>query len=192
MLVALLIPLGLAIVFLAYFLTRAAIAEHAEPKLEGEHLAEPLQRHGERELDQQAVAAGRFGLDRAHAADRCEVLEHAAVVVRRVELLDPDAVVRGLGLHAGHRVALREAVREPAAGRVQHAARVGEGRAPVLRRARAELLEQGEAPLETSLTLFEEGMQLSSSCRKELEDAEGKIEILLKQNGKVQPEPFER
>ncbi len=53
-------------------------------------------------------------------------------------------------------------------------------------------LEQGEVPLERSLTLFEEGMQLSSSCRKELEEAEGKVEILLKQNGKVQPEPFER
>jgi exodeoxyribonuclease VII small subunit len=53
-------------------------------------------------------------------------------------------------------------------------------------------LEQGEVPLERSLTLFEEGMQLSGSCRKELEEAEGKVEILLKQNGKIQPEPFER
>ena len=53
-------------------------------------------------------------------------------------------------------------------------------------------LGQGEVPLEKSLTLFEEGMQLSASCRKELEDAEGKIEILLKQNGKLQAEPFER
>ena len=53
-------------------------------------------------------------------------------------------------------------------------------------------LEQSEVPLEKSLTLFEEGMQLSSSCRKELEEAEGKVEILLKQNGKLQAEPFER
>lgn len=53
-------------------------------------------------------------------------------------------------------------------------------------------LEQGDVPLEKSLTLFEEGMQLSSSCRKELEEAEGKVEILLKQNGKLQAEPFER
>src|SRR5206468_1307293 len=52
-------------------------------------------------------------------------------------------------------------------------------------------LERGEVPLEKSLTLFEEGMQLSSSCRKELEAAEGKVEILLKQNGKLQAEPFE-
>jgi exodeoxyribonuclease VII small subunit len=52
-------------------------------------------------------------------------------------------------------------------------------------------LEKGDVPLEKSLTLFEEGMQLSNACRKELEDAEGKVEILLKQNGKLQPEPFE-
>jgi len=52
-------------------------------------------------------------------------------------------------------------------------------------------LEKGEVPLEQSLKLFEEGMQLSNSCRKELEDAEGKVEILLKHNGKLQPEPFE-
>lgn len=53
-------------------------------------------------------------------------------------------------------------------------------------------LEQSDVPLEKSLTLFEEGMQLSASCRKELEEAEGKVEILLKQNGKMQAEPFER
>ena len=52
-------------------------------------------------------------------------------------------------------------------------------------------LEKGDIALEQSLTLFEEGMQLSSSCRKELEQAEGKVEILLKKNGKLQAEPFE-
>jgi len=52
-------------------------------------------------------------------------------------------------------------------------------------------LEKGEVPLEKSLTLFEEGMQLSTASRKELEQAEGKVEILLKQNGKLQPESFE-
>jgi len=39
--------------------------------------------------------------------------------------------------------------------------------------------------------LFEEGMNLSSACRKELEQAEGKVEILLKKNGKLQAEPFD-
>ncbi len=52
-------------------------------------------------------------------------------------------------------------------------------------------LEIGEVPLEKSLTLFEEGMQLSSTCRKQLEDAEGKVEVLLKKSGKLQAEPFE-
>ena len=52
-------------------------------------------------------------------------------------------------------------------------------------------LEKGEVPLEKSLTLFEEGMQLSAACRKELDEAEGKVEILLKQNGRMQSEPFE-
>jgi len=52
-------------------------------------------------------------------------------------------------------------------------------------------MEKGELPLEKALGLFEEGIALSASCRKELETAEGKVEILLKQNGKLQPEPFE-
>jgi exodeoxyribonuclease VII small subunit len=54
-----------------------------------------------------------------------------------------------------------------------------------------EELEKGDIPLEKSLALFEEGMKLSQSCRSELEAAEGKVEILLKQNGKVQAEPFD-
>jgi exodeoxyribonuclease VII small subunit len=52
-------------------------------------------------------------------------------------------------------------------------------------------LEKGEIPLEQALKLFEEGIQLSNSCRKELDEAEGKVEILLKNNGKLQAEPFE-
>jgi exodeoxyribonuclease VII small subunit len=52
-------------------------------------------------------------------------------------------------------------------------------------------LERGDIPLEKALTLFEEGMGLSNSCRKELDEAEGKVEILLKQNGKLQPEAFD-
>jgi exodeoxyribonuclease VII small subunit len=52
-------------------------------------------------------------------------------------------------------------------------------------------LEKGEIPLEQALKLFEEGIALSNNCRTELEDAEGKVEILLKQNGKLQAESFE-
>ncbi len=51
-------------------------------------------------------------------------------------------------------------------------------------------LESGDLPLERSLELFEKGMDLSATCRKQLEDAETRVEILLKKEGKVQPEPF--
>jgi exodeoxyribonuclease VII small subunit len=44
--------------------------------------------------------------------------------------------------------------------------------------------------LEQSLKLFEEGVALSASCRNELEDAEGRVEILLKQDGKMRAEAF--
>ena len=52
-------------------------------------------------------------------------------------------------------------------------------------------LEKGEVSLDRALQLFDEGVKLSTSCRKELEEAEGKVEILLKRNGKLQPEAFE-
>ncbi len=52
-------------------------------------------------------------------------------------------------------------------------------------------LEKGDVSLDRALELFDEGMKLSGSCRKELEEAEGKVEILLKRNGKLQPESFE-
>ncbi|MGB9103396.1 MAG: exodeoxyribonuclease VII small subunit [Terriglobales bacterium] len=52
-------------------------------------------------------------------------------------------------------------------------------------------LEKGNVPLEQAIKFFEEGVKLSNSCRQELEAAEGKVEILLKQNGKLQAEPFE-
>ena len=51
-------------------------------------------------------------------------------------------------------------------------------------------LEHGELPLERSLDLFEEGMKLSGNCRKQLEEAENKVELLLKKAGKVVAEPF--
>lgn len=54
-----------------------------------------------------------------------------------------------------------------------------------------EQLERGDLPLEQSLKLFEEGVRLSNSCKQELEAAEGKVEILMKQGGKLQAQPFE-
>jgi exodeoxyribonuclease VII small subunit len=53
-------------------------------------------------------------------------------------------------------------------------------------------LEKGDVPLEQSLKLFEEGIKLSRICNKRLEEAERKVEILLKdKNGSVTAEPFE-
>lgn len=51
-------------------------------------------------------------------------------------------------------------------------------------------LESGELPLEKSLELFARGMELSDVCRKQLEDAESRVELLTKRAGKLQPEPF--
>lgn len=53
-------------------------------------------------------------------------------------------------------------------------------------------LESSDLPLEKALQLYEEGMQLSAVCQKQLEEAEGRIEILRKQaDGKIAAEPFE-
>jgi len=52
-------------------------------------------------------------------------------------------------------------------------------------------LEKGEIPLDKAIALFEEGVQLSDACRKQLEEAESKVEVLLKKNGKMQAAPFE-
>jgi len=41
-------------------------------------------------------------------------------------------------------------------------------------------LEKGELPLEESLVLYEEGVKLSRLCHAKLEEAEGKIELLMK------------
>ena len=42
-----------------------------------------------------------------------------------------------------------------------------------------ERLEQGDLSLEESVRLFEEGVKLSDACKKELEAAEGRIQILV-------------
>jgi len=53
-------------------------------------------------------------------------------------------------------------------------------------------LEGGELPLEQSLKLFEEGIKLVRICNVRLEEAERKVEILLKDKaGKMTAKPFE-
>ena len=52
-------------------------------------------------------------------------------------------------------------------------------------------LERGDLSLEDSVKLFEEGTRLSTECRKQLEEAEGKVELLVKQrDGSMKREPF--
>jgi len=51
-------------------------------------------------------------------------------------------------------------------------------------------MESGELPLERALELFEKGMRLSETCRKQLEEAETRIEMLVRKGDKVQAEPF--
>jgi exodeoxyribonuclease VII small subunit len=52
-------------------------------------------------------------------------------------------------------------------------------------------LEQGDLALEDSIKLFEEGVGLSAACKQELDDAEGKVQMLVKQrDGSQKLEPF--
>ena len=51
-------------------------------------------------------------------------------------------------------------------------------------------METGELPLERAIALFEQGMKLSEACRKQLEEAETRVEILTRRAGEVQPQPF--
>lgn len=52
-------------------------------------------------------------------------------------------------------------------------------------------LERGDLSLDDAVRLFEEGSRLSVLCRKQLEEAEGKVEILMKQrDGAMKREPF--
>ena len=52
-------------------------------------------------------------------------------------------------------------------------------------------LERGDLPLEDSIKMFEEGMRLSAQCKQELDTAEGKVQILLKQrDGSMKSESF--
>ena len=53
-------------------------------------------------------------------------------------------------------------------------------------------LEQGDLPLGDSLKVFEEGMELAKFCSRELESAEKKVSLLVKESGgKYSEVPFE-
>ena len=51
-------------------------------------------------------------------------------------------------------------------------------------------LEGGDLSLDRSLELFERGMNLSDICRKQLEEAETRVETLIRKEGKMTAEPY--
>lgn len=52
-------------------------------------------------------------------------------------------------------------------------------------------LENGDIDLDESLKLFEEGIKLTKSCQKMLDDAEKKVSVLMSdENGKIKKEEF--
>jgi exodeoxyribonuclease VII small subunit len=53
------------------------------------------------------------------------------------------------------------------------------------------LLEKGEASLDESIRLYDEGMKLVHTCSEKLAWAEQQVEILLEKDGKVIKAPFQ-
>ena len=56
--------------------------------------------------------------------------------------------------------------------------------------ALVERLELGDLPLEESLAAFERGVMLTRACQSALQEAEQKVEILLKRAGEPSVEDF--
>ncbi|MBM3766815.1 MAG: exodeoxyribonuclease VII small subunit [Acidobacteria bacterium] len=52
-------------------------------------------------------------------------------------------------------------------------------------------LESGDLPLEKAIQVFERGVGLSERCRKELEAAETRVEVLVRRGDKIEAEPFD-
>lgn len=52
-------------------------------------------------------------------------------------------------------------------------------------------LEQGDLELEASLAAFEEGVKLSRRCASQLEAAEQRIEVLVREGGEWLTRPFD-
>ncbi len=52
-------------------------------------------------------------------------------------------------------------------------------------------LEMGDLPLEQSLALFENGMRLSAECKRQLESAETRVEVLMRKGSEMTAIPFD-
>jgi len=53
-----------------------------------------------------------------------------------------------------------------------------------------EELESGNLSLEESLKKFDEGVKLADFCNQTLQEAQQKVNLLLKKNGRLQEVPF--
>lgn len=51
-------------------------------------------------------------------------------------------------------------------------------------------MEAGEMTLEESLKAFEEGIKLSRLCMKKLDEADRRVELLLREEGEFATKPF--
>ena len=51
-------------------------------------------------------------------------------------------------------------------------------------------MEAGEMTLEESLKAFEEGIKLARFCAKKLDEADRRVELLLRQEGELVTKPF--
>lgn len=51
-------------------------------------------------------------------------------------------------------------------------------------------MEAGNMPLEESLKAFEKGVRLTRECQRALQEAEQKVEILLKSNSGSEAKPY--
>jgi exodeoxyribonuclease VII small subunit len=51
-------------------------------------------------------------------------------------------------------------------------------------------MEAGEMTLEESLKAFEEGIKLSRLCAKKLDEADRRVELLLREEGELAARPF--
>ena len=73
---------------------------------------------------------------------------------------------------------------------------MSDGNTPDFEQALAELealvarLERGDLPLDEALQTFERGVELTRHCQDSLKAAQQRVEILLKRNGRPEPEPF--
>jgi exodeoxyribonuclease VII small subunit len=73
---------------------------------------------------------------------------------------------------------------------------MSESKAPDFEQALAELealvarLERGDLPLDEALQTFERGVELTRHCQDSLKAAQQRVEILLKRNGRPEPEAF--